>query len=58
MPITGRPSNTSGVNPWLRIQARWFMPDRPVAANHVALRLLEVPGLLEVLDLLVVMILL
>jgi hypothetical protein len=22
MPITGRPSNTSGVNPWLRIQLR------------------------------------
>ena len=22
MPITGRPSNTSGVNPWLRIQDR------------------------------------
>jgi len=58
MPITGRPSNTSEVNPWLRIQARWFIPDRPVAANHVALRLLEVPGVSEVLGLFVVMILL
>jgi len=46
------------VNPWLRIQARWFIPDRPVAANHVALRLLEVPGVSEVLGLFVVMILL
>jgi hypothetical protein len=52
MPITGRPSNTSGVNPWLRIQARWFIPDRPVAANHVALRLLEISGLLVVMILL------
>jgi hypothetical protein len=34
------------------------MPDRPVAANHAALRLLEVSGLLEVWGLLVVMILL
>ncbi len=42
MPITGRPSNTSEVNPWLRIQARWFIPERPVAANQVALRLLVV----------------
>ena len=46
MPMTGRPSNTSDVNPWLRIHARWFMPDRPVAANHVALRLLVVMILL------------
>jgi hypothetical protein len=37
-PITGRPSNTSGVNPWLRIQDRWAIPDRPVAPNHWALR--------------------
>jgi len=28
------------------------MPDRPVAANHAALRLLEVPGLLVVMILL------
>src|SRR5580700_4282095 len=42
MPITGRPSNTSDVNPWLRIHARWFIPARPVAANHVELRLLVV----------------
>src|SRR5215471_7344087 len=39
MPITGRPSNTSGVKPWLRIHDRWFIPARPVAANHAALRL-------------------
>src|SRR6516162_4027427 len=39
MPITGRPSNTSGVNPWLRIHDRWFIPARPLAPNHVALRL-------------------
>jgi hypothetical protein len=39
MPTTGRPSNTSGVNPWLRIHDRWLIPARPVAANHVALRL-------------------
>jgi hypothetical protein len=42
IPNTGRPSNTSEVNPWLRIHARWFIPDRPVAANQVALRLLVV----------------
>jgi hypothetical protein len=46
MPMTGRPSKTSDVNPWLRIHARWFMPDRPVAANQVALRLLVVMILL------------
>src|SRR5262249_15165260 len=39
---TGRPSNTSDVNPWLRIHERWFMPARPVAANHAALLLLVV----------------
>jgi hypothetical protein len=38
MPITGRPSNTSGVNPWLRIQERWAIPVRPVAPNHWVLR--------------------
>jgi hypothetical protein len=38
MPITGRPSKTSGVNPWLRIQERWPMPARPVAPNHCLLR--------------------
>ncbi|MGH3235285.1 MAG: hypothetical protein ACRDOH_18970, partial [Streptosporangiaceae bacterium] len=38
MPITGRPSKTSGVNPWLRIQDRWPMPVRPVAPNHCLLR--------------------
>jgi hypothetical protein len=48
MPITGRPSNTSDVNPWLRIHDRWFIPGRPVAANHAALRLPEVLGLLVV----------
>jgi hypothetical protein len=46
MPITGLPSNTSEVNPWLRIHARWFIPDLPVAANHVELRLLVVMILL------------
>jgi hypothetical protein len=49
IPITGRPSNTSDENPWLRIHARWFIPARPVAANHVALRLPVVPGLLVVM---------
>src|SRR5215467_4958307 len=39
MPITGRPSKTSGVNPWLRIHDRWVIPARPLAPNHVALRL-------------------
>jgi hypothetical protein len=29
------------VNPWLRIHERWFIPARPVAANHAELRLLE-----------------
>src|ERR1700727_190254 len=38
MPITGRPSNTSGVNPWLRIHDRWFIPARPLAPNHAELR--------------------
>ena len=38
MPITGRPSKTSGVNPSLRIQDRWAIPVRPVAPNHWALR--------------------
>ena len=38
MPITGRPSKTSGVKPWLRIQPRYAMPDRPVAPNHCVLR--------------------
>jgi hypothetical protein len=37
------------VNPWLRIHDRWFIPARPVAANHAALRLL---GLLVVMILL------
>jgi len=37
------------VNPWLRIHDRWFIPARPVAANHAALRLPEVPGLPEAL---------
>jgi hypothetical protein len=49
IPITGRPSNTSDVNPWLRIHDRWFIPARPVAANHAALRLLEFCGLLVVM---------
>src|ERR1700761_8196761 len=44
IPITGPPSNTSGVNPWLRIHSRLFMPERPVAPNHVALRLPGVWG--------------
>ena len=48
IPITGRPSNTSDANPWLRIHARWFIPARPLAPNHVALRLsvttANVPG--------------
>jgi hypothetical protein len=52
IPITGRPSNTSEVNPWLRIHDRWFMPARPVAANHAALRLPEVWGPLVVMILL------
>jgi hypothetical protein len=38
MPMTGRPSKTSGVNPWLRIQDRWPIPARPVAPNHCLLR--------------------
>ncbi len=38
MPMTGRPSKTSGVKPWLRIQDRWPMPARPVAPNHWLLR--------------------
>ena len=46
IPITGRPSNTSDVNPWLRIHDRWFIPARPVAANHTELRLLVVMILL------------
>jgi hypothetical protein len=46
IPITGRPSNTSDVNPWLRIHDRWFIPARPVAANHAELRLLVVMILL------------
>jgi hypothetical protein len=52
IPITGRPSNTSDVNPWLRIHERWFIPARPVAANHAELRLLETRGLLVVMILL------
>src|SRR5215469_5521789 len=52
IPITGRPSNTSDVNPWLRIHDRWFIPGRPVAANHAALRLPELLGLLVVVMLL------
>jgi hypothetical protein len=46
IPITGLPSNTSDVNPWLRIHERWFIPARPVAANHAELRLLVVMILL------------
>jgi hypothetical protein len=38
MPITGRPSKTSGVNPSLRIHDRWAIPVRPVAPNHWVLR--------------------
>lgn len=38
MPMTGRPSNTSGPKPWLRIQERWMKPLRPGAANQSALR--------------------
>ena len=38
MPTTGRPSKTSGVNPWQRIQERWVIPVRPVAPNHWVLR--------------------
>src|ERR1700761_9173042 len=38
IPITGRPSNTSDVNPWLRIQDRWFIPARPLAPNQAELR--------------------
>ena len=38
MPITGRPSNTSGVNPWPRIHDRWPIPVRPVAPNQFVLR--------------------
>ena len=49
IPITGRPSNTSDVNPWLRIHDRWFIPARPVAANHAALRLLVVMVLMYVM---------
>src|ERR1700757_1917327 len=39
IPIIGRPSNTSGVNPWLLIHPRWFIPDRPAAPNQNELRL-------------------
>ena len=38
IPMTGRPSKTSSVTPWLRIQERWIIPDRPSAPNHAALR--------------------
>jgi hypothetical protein len=40
------------VKPWLRIHDRWFIPARPVAANHVALRLPEVGELFVVMILL------
>src|ERR1700677_81748 len=39
IPITGRPSNTAGVKPWLRIHDRWVIPVRPLAPNHAVLRL-------------------
>ena len=38
IPITGRPSNRSGANPWLRIHERWIKPFFPVEANHSPLR--------------------
>jgi hypothetical protein len=40
MPITGRPSNTSGPKPWFRIQDRWMNPCRPSGPNHCALRVI------------------
>ena len=38
IPITGRPSKSSSVNPWFRIHDRWRNPCRPSAANQSALR--------------------
>src|SRR5262249_52893331 len=38
MPMTGRPSNTSGVNPSARTHERCRKPSRPGAPNHAALR--------------------
>ncbi len=38
MPMTGRPSNTSGANPSARIQLRWMNPSRSRFPNHSALR--------------------
>ena len=34
MPITGRPSNTSPGNPWLRIQLLWMNPSLSLPPNH------------------------
>ena len=38
MPITGRPSKTSGAKPSARIQLRWMKPSRSRLPNHSALR--------------------
>src|SRR5581483_5596799 len=40
MPITGRPSNTSPGNPWLRIQLRCPNPSLSILPNHAAERYL------------------
>ncbi len=34
MPITGRPSNTSGAKPSARIQLRWMKPSRSCLPNQ------------------------